>query len=1364
MALQSYFFQFNVTTGAIGTTYAQSGFGFQPKACILWATKTTSTTNAFASGSASMSLGFVGDVATERRCISSYHTDASGRGGFAQRNDCCLEIQATYNSIDGLLDVDSIGADGITFVVDDVFVSTYTVQGIAFGGSDITAVDLITLQGPTATGNWDTTSLGYTPSIVFFANTLSDTANLTSPGTDGNFAFGAANDTGQFSINIARNSVTSGSIQSMRYGYSGECYSFQNTGVTATSCRGAWVTSLSNGFRLNQLEGTTAYKIFALCINGGKFKVGKFSTRTDGNDIAVTSLYSQPTGLVFASHCTTESSSDTAADHAVISIGAASSTSRRGAMAMSDEDALAYTSAEVASGIYIDEVYLHPNLADSVDGYMDLKSIDANGFTCVMDDADVQANVVFYVAGFTDLTITISPASITTGQALGTPVVACGSVTVQPTGIGTAQALGTPIITCGSVTVQPTGIATAQDLGTAVVTRGGPHLLVSENFETPGYEESWTETLTGGTITDDSTGPGSLPVGGGSRCCRINHTDGTGDLFTVRDLGTNQNILYTRVYVYVDAHALASGASAHVFSLRYFPGTISHIVRIGNAAGQLGLDFRYYSGGAWVDSASVNISADTWYCVETKYDITNLAWSFSVDGAVVDSGSLASATRTSRYLYLGNNASTIPDTPALDVYFDYVKVDNAGPIGAEKEILPTAVATSEAFGTAVVTRGGVTVQPTGIVTGQALGAAVVTRGSVTIQPSSIASSVAIGTATVSTSSATQTLLPSGIAMPTAGFALGDEGMPGDEWMPGDAQAGQAIGTPVVTQGSPALQILPTGISTGLAIGTASITRGAVTIQPTGVATAVALGTAVITRGAVTIQPTGIATTQAVGTPLITTGQLVVLPSAITSTGAFGTPVLTRGAVTVQPTGIATAVALGTAVITRGAVTIQPSSIASSVALGTATLARGSVTIQPTSIASAQAIGTAVVTRGSVTVQPTGIATAVALGAPLVTTGQLVLAPSGIATSAALGAPVVARGAVTIQPTGVVSAVALGAATLTVGWVSVQPTGIVTGQGLGAPLVTTGGLMLLPQPILSAQALGVPILATGAVTLLPASIGTAVAIGTPGISTRTSLLPAGIGTSQALGVPVVSAGSVTLLPVGIASSVAIGTALLSSGGVSISPSGIATAQALGTPVVTRGAVTLLPLSIAGAAALGTPVLSVGQVSVVPAGIMSAQALGTPNVARTLHPVAISSSQALGVPMLSVGQVSVLPTGITSAQALGTPNVARTLHPVAISSSQALGVPMLSVGPVSILPTGIASSEAFGALRADLGIQFISLSGISSSEAFGALRVIDMLIGLLVSLEIEAAYGVDFEVEADYSVSAQTEDDYRVSISA
>lgn len=264
------------------------------------------------------------------------------------------------------------------------------------------------------------------------------------------------------------------------------------------------------------------------------------------------------------------------------------------------------------------------------------------------------------------------------------------------------------------------------------------------------------------------------------------------------------------------------------------------------------------------------------------------------------------------------------------------------------EISPSGIASSSAFGTALLTNG---IAPSGIASASALGTASV---AVNVAPSGIASTSALGTAAL-----TLGVAPSGIA------------------------SGSAFGTATLT-----LYVVPTGIASTSALGTATL---ATSIAPSGVASASAFGTALLSNG---IAPGGVASASAFGTATVSdAGAQNITATGIASTSAVGTALLSVG---IAPAGVASATAFGTAaVVPDGA--LAPTGIASTSAFGVPVV---TVTISPSGIASATAFGTASV---AVDIAPAGIAAGNLFGVPVITVG---ITPTGISSTTAFGAAVV----------------------------------------------------------------------------------------------------------------------------------------------------------------------------------------------------------------------------------------------------------------------------------------------------------------------------------------------------------------------
>ena len=244
-----------------------------------------------------------------------------------------------------------------------------------------------------------------------------------------------------------------------------------------------------------------------------------------------------------------------------------------------------------------------------------------------------------------------------------------------------------------------------------------------------------------------------------------------------------------------------------------------------------------------------------------------------------------------------------------------------------QSVLPSAIASLEAFGSHTVSPGAVSVAPSAIDSAEAFGAHTLTS-LFTVSPSGIASAESFGTHTLTPGAVT--IAPSGIA------------------------SAEAIGSHTLSVGG--VIISPSGIATGEAFGTATLTPGSVIVAPVSIASLEAFGDHLLSSGFV-ISPESIASGEAFGVHTLAPGAVTIAPAGIAGAEAFGNPTL---GLSINPSAIGSAEAFGTAALTQ-AIVISPSGIASLEAFGTATLAPGTVVIAPTGIASGEAFGTLIIT-------------------------------------------------------------------------------------------------------------------------------------------------------------------------------------------------------------------------------------------------------------------------------------------------------------------------------------------------------------------------------------------------------------------
>ena len=571
---------------------------------------------------------------------------------------------------------------------------------------------------------------------------------------------------------------------------------------------------------------------------------------------------------------------------------------------------------------------------------------------------------------------------------------------------------------------------------------------------------------------------------------------------------------------------------------------------------------------------------------------------------------------------------------------------------------PTGIASGEAFGSATIARGAVSVAPSAIASAEAFGSHSIQVGAVTVTVTGIASAEAVGSHTVQRGAVTVAV--TGIA------------------------SGEAFGVAQLN-----LVLLPSGITSAEVVGSHTIQKGAVTVSPSGVASAEAFGSHSIQVGAVTVTVTGIASAEAVGSHTVQRGAVTVSPSAIASGEAFGSAVVQVGGVTLLVTAIASAEAFGSHTVQRGAVSVLPSAIASAEAFGSAVVQSGTLTLLVTAIASAEAFGSATIQPGAVAVIPSGVASAEAFGAPQI---NLTILLAGIASAEAFGSHAVQRGAVSVTPSAIASAEAFGSAVVQSGTLTLLVTAIGSGEAFGSATIQPGAVAVSPSGVASAEAFGAPRIN---LTILLAGIASAEAFGSHTLQRgAVSVLPSAIASAEAFGNAIVSSGVLFILPSAIASGEAFGSHTLQPGGVAVSPSAIGSAESFG---VAKLNLAIAVSGVASGEAFGSAIVQPGVVLVSPSGIASAEALGTAIVsvgALVLSPTGIGSQEAFGTLLL---QLYVTPSGIASAEAMGTPSVTfppTIIQPSGIASAEAFGVAVIVPGAVIVLASGIASGEAFG----------------------------------------------------------------------
>ena len=389
---------FNIGTGAVSTTVPVTGVGFQPKAIIFWWSGRTESTDT--TGGANHARGFgVAVSSTSRRAIYSQSQDgvSTSSANTGHHNANVVGALTTTGTIDGLADLQSMDSGGFTLVITDQFTINLRVHYLALGGADLTDAAIGTFTEPAAIGTQDITTAGFQPDAVVL---LSAMIAADPPGTaaDSTMMIGtAAGATPSNAVWAGAADDNGGTSRTLSYSRSGESIAmFKNT-IDQTTGRAQVTQWLSNGFRLDWSERAGARRISYLALKGGYYSVGNVQTQTDTTTTIVASGFGfTPKAAMLVSDLAAANAADVVVATDGWSLGAFTSTTERGAQATRDVDNLATT--QVTTGVEHDEAYLRPSASDTVDGLMDIQSMDTDGFTAIMDDADPTQAFVWYLA------------------------------------------------------------------------------------------------------------------------------------------------------------------------------------------------------------------------------------------------------------------------------------------------------------------------------------------------------------------------------------------------------------------------------------------------------------------------------------------------------------------------------------------------------------------------------------------------------------------------------------------------------------------------------------------------------------------------------------------------------------------------------------------------------------------------------------------------------------------------------------------------------------------------------------------------------------------------------------------------------
>ena len=413
---------FAIGTGAATTTVVVNhNLGATPKAILFFACGSASATDATAGGSVRRMIGFSSGPSGTDRAACTLAVDGGTTTDTSRHltASSCVAAVLNTNAEDGAASLTAWDDTTFTLTIDNQYGSVQRITAVLFGGTDITDVAVGSLTLPTSAGTFDTTDPAFTGADNEAALFIVDVRRLAESGAGGAvLAFGAATSATEQATWSGRSVDNIGSTESdhyCRYGTEVLGTLTQVSGTNNPVVRVGFDSWITNGFRLNVLEtgglAGDAHICYYLVIKGGSWTVQKGLTQTDTvTTTALTGLGTTCRGGVVVSAGFAESAADTSAVQDTISVGAFTSASARASQASWDEDETTAASgvAETAVGIEYDAVYINISGADAAEGLMDVSSLDADGATFIMDDAD-PAQAMFWAVLAGDTVSAASP-------------------------------------------------------------------------------------------------------------------------------------------------------------------------------------------------------------------------------------------------------------------------------------------------------------------------------------------------------------------------------------------------------------------------------------------------------------------------------------------------------------------------------------------------------------------------------------------------------------------------------------------------------------------------------------------------------------------------------------------------------------------------------------------------------------------------------------------------------------------------------------------------------------------------------------------------------------------------------------------
>lgn len=394
-------------TGIVGTTIdvALSLGGLTPKVLWVYMVGRTDTINAVGVRDVCFSYGFALD-ASNRRVICAQIDNAAATSntdrGF--RDDCVLLEITTGSVTAGRLDINSVGANTVQFIVDAVFAQDYTFVVAAMAGTDITSAVIADWAMTTSAApvDQDLNTIGFTPKY-FEPIGVGLTTAFEVLGTVADIIMGRATTSPVANQVLAILSLNGqATMDSCSYANDVECVAV-NLNTSSIITRAAVSAGISGGVRISLTEsGASATRFSALCLDGTfQVSLGNCAAQND-----TSTRVSNTTGFVpvlthLWSACKAESTVDTPQANAEASIGSFLGLGQGTDKAVGFVDPDNVPDSTTASAMRFADSYVNISTAAAIEGSGGGNSgevLPTTGWEWIMTTADASGAFVMFAS------------------------------------------------------------------------------------------------------------------------------------------------------------------------------------------------------------------------------------------------------------------------------------------------------------------------------------------------------------------------------------------------------------------------------------------------------------------------------------------------------------------------------------------------------------------------------------------------------------------------------------------------------------------------------------------------------------------------------------------------------------------------------------------------------------------------------------------------------------------------------------------------------------------------------------------------------------------------------------------------------